>query len=57
MFQCNENSREQAVNPQPLTDVEFDKLADILKRFGDKHGMNLETLDGFFAAPALPGDT
>jgi Uncharacterised protein family (UPF0149) len=27
-----------------------DKLADVLKRFGDKRAMNLETLDGFFAA-------
>ncbi len=50
MLQCNENSHEQAVNLQPLTDAEFDKLADILKRFGDKRAMNLETLDGFFAA-------
>ena len=46
----NENIREQAVNPQPLTDAEFDKLADVLKRFGDKRAMNLEMLDGFFAA-------
>ena len=35
---------------QPLTDAELDKLDDILKRFGDKRAMNLETLDGFFAA-------
>jgi uncharacterized protein len=38
------------VNLQPLTDVELDKLADVLKRFGDKRAMNLEMLDGFFAA-------
>jgi uncharacterized protein len=50
MLQCNESSHEQAVNPQPLTDAEFEKLADVLKRFGDKRAMNLETLDGFFAA-------
>jgi uncharacterized protein YecA (UPF0149 family) len=50
MLQCNENSHEQAVNLQPLTDAELDKLDDILKRFGDKRAMNLETLDGFFAA-------
>jgi hypothetical protein len=53
MLQCNENSHEQAVNLQPLTDAELDKLDDILKRFGDKCAMNLETLDGFFAAPDL----
>jgi uncharacterized protein len=35
---------------QPLTDVELDKLADVLKRFGDKRAMNLEVMDGFFAA-------
>jgi uncharacterized protein len=38
------------VNPQPLTDAEFDKLTDVLKRYGDRRAMNLETLDGFFAA-------
>ena len=40
----------KSVNLPPLTDAELDKLADILKRFGDKRAMNLETLDGFFAA-------
>jgi yecA family protein len=50
VLQSNENSHEQAVNLAPLTDAELDKLADILKRFGDKRAMNLETLDGFFAA-------
>ena len=48
MLQCNENHREQIVDPQPLTNAEFDKLAEILQRVGD--AMNLETLDGFFAA-------
>jgi uncharacterized protein len=38
------------VNPQRLTDTQFDKLADVLGRFGAKRAMNLETLDGFFAA-------
>jgi uncharacterized protein len=47
---CNENSQEQTVNLQPLTDAELNKLADVLKRFGDKRAMNLEMLDGFFAA-------
>jgi hypothetical protein len=36
MLQCNENCHERTVNPQSLTDAEFDKLADVLKRFGDK---------------------
>jgi len=35
---------------QPLTDTELDKLADVLERLGDKRAMNLEMLDGFFAA-------
>jgi uncharacterized protein len=35
---------------QPLTDAEFDRLSAVLERFGDKHSMNLEQLDGFFAA-------
>jgi uncharacterized protein len=38
------------MNSQPLTDAEFDKLADLLKRLGDKRAMNLETMDGIFAA-------
>jgi uncharacterized protein len=38
------------VNSQPLTDAELDNLGDVLKRFGDKRAMNVETLDGFFAA-------
>ncbi|MFZ1092787.1 MAG: UPF0149 family protein [Xanthobacteraceae bacterium] len=38
------------MKPQPLSDAEFDRLEEILKRFGDKRAMNLEQLDGFFAA-------
>jgi hypothetical protein len=38
------------LKPQPLSDAEFDRLEEILKRFGDKRAMNLEQLDGFFAA-------
>jgi uncharacterized protein len=39
------------VKPQPpLTDAEVDRLDEILKRFGNKRAMNLEMLDGFFAA-------
>jgi uncharacterized protein len=43
-------SDKQVMRAQPLTDIELDKLADVLKRFGDKRAMNLEMLDGFFAA-------
>ena len=39
------------MKPQPpLTDAEVDRLDEILKRFGNKRAMNLEMLDGFFAA-------
>jgi uncharacterized protein len=35
---------------QPLSDAEFERVSEILERFGDKRAMNLETLDGFLAA-------
>lgn len=35
---------------QHLTEAELDKLSSALQRFGDKRAMNLEMLDGFFAA-------
>ena len=38
------------MDDQHSTQRGLDELADILKRFGDKHARNLETLDGFFAA-------
>jgi uncharacterized protein len=38
------------VKPQPLSGAELDHLDKVLKRFGDKRAMNLEMLDGFFAA-------
>src|SRR5215210_8213581 len=34
----------------PLTDAEYDRLADALNRFHADRAMNLEQLDGFFAA-------
>jgi uncharacterized protein len=40
----------QAMTTQPLTDTELDRLAHALGRFGDRRAMNLEMLDGFFAA-------
>ena len=38
------------MNVQSLSEAELDRLADVLKRFGDKRAMNLEMMDGFFAA-------
>ena len=35
---------------RPLTDAEYDRLADALNRFYGERAMNLEQLDGFFAA-------
>jgi uncharacterized protein len=37
------------MNPQPLTDAEFGRLAEVLQRCGG-HAMNVEMLDGFLAA-------
>ena len=38
------------MKPQPLTDAGLDRLSGILGRFDSKRPMNLEQLDGFFAA-------
>jgi len=38
------------MQPEPLTDAEFDRLSGVLGRFDNKRPMNLEQLDGFFAA-------
>jgi len=38
------------VKPEPLTEAELERLSTILERFGSKHSMNLEKLDGFIAA-------
>jgi uncharacterized protein len=38
------------VKPEPLTDAEFERLSGVLGRFDNKRPMNLEQLDGFFAA-------
>ena len=48
MFELQDEDR--SVEPQPLTDAELERLSAVLKRFGDKHSMNLEQLDGFLAA-------
>jgi uncharacterized protein len=38
------------VKLQPLTEAEMDRVSGLLERFGNKRSMNLEQLDGFFAA-------
>jgi uncharacterized protein len=38
------------LNAQPLTDAEFEQVAEVLSRFGGRDAMNLEEIDGFFAA-------
>ena len=45
------------MKPEPLTDAEFDRLNSVLARFGDKHSMNFEKLDGFLAALICGPDT
>ena len=42
---------------QPLTDAEFDRLAEVLQRCGGKHAMNIEMLDGFLAALICGSET
>jgi uncharacterized protein len=50
MFQLRENHQGSPVKPQPLTDAEFERLSAVLRRFDNQRPMNLEQLDGFFAA-------
>ena len=38
------------MSPQALSDAEFEKVCEILDRFGDKRAMNMEQIDGFLAA-------
>ena len=38
------------MSAQPLTDAEFERLAEVLQRCGGNHAMNIEMLDGFLAA-------
>src|SRR3954470_20266466 len=38
------------MSASPLTDVEYDRLAGVLDRFHSERALNLEQLDGFFAA-------
>ena len=38
------------MKPQPLSDAEYDRIGDVLSRFRSERAMNLEKLDGFFAA-------
>jgi uncharacterized protein len=50
MFELQTNHYGRSVKPQPLTDAEFDRLSAVLRRFDNQRPMNLEQLDGFFAA-------
>jgi uncharacterized protein len=50
MFEWHENRRGCPVKLQPLTEAEMDRVSALLERFGTKRSMNLEQLDGFFAA-------
>jgi uncharacterized protein len=50
MFELHENHKGGSVKPQPLTDAELDRLSGVLGRFDNQRPMNLEHLDGFFAA-------
>jgi uncharacterized protein len=38
------------VTPQPLTDAEYNRFGDLLDRLPGQDAMNLEEVDGFFAA-------
>ena len=50
MFELQTNRYGRSMKPQPLTDVEFERLSAVLRRFDNQRPMNLEQLDGFFAA-------
>jgi uncharacterized protein len=50
MVELDDDNQVCPVKPQPLTDLELERLAAVLKRFGDTSAMNLEQLDGFLAA-------
>src|SRR5476649_2534225 len=45
------------MNPEPLTETDFDRLSDILELFGDQRSMNLEQIDGFLAAVVCGPET
>jgi uncharacterized protein len=45
-----EGNARRAMNSKPLAEPELDRLDDLLARFSGQDGMNLEQLDGFFAA-------
>lgn len=50
MEELSKNHESLPVKPQPLTEAELDRLSGLLGRFDNKRPMNLEQLDGFFAA-------
>ena len=50
MFELQTNHYGRSMKSQPLTDAELDRLSGVLGRFDNQRPMNLEQLDGFFAA-------
>lgn len=38
------------MDPEPLADADFERMAGVLQRFGGKRTMNVEQVDGFLAA-------
>ena len=42
--------QEESMKARPLTDADYDRLAAALNRFQGQRALNLEQLDGFFAA-------
>ena len=50
MFELQTNHYGRSMKSQPLTDAELERLSAVLGRFDNQRPMNLEQLDGFFAA-------
>src|SRR4051812_40853581 len=46
----NRTEEGQPMKAKPLTDTDYDRLAGILNHFRSERALNLEQLDGFFAA-------
>jgi uncharacterized protein len=45
-----EGNARRMMNSKPLAESEVDRMGDLLARFSGHGGMNLEQVDGFFAA-------
>ena len=50
MLELRENHQGRTVKPKPLTDAELEWLSGVLGRFDNHRPINMEQLDGFFAA-------